>query len=581
MEERLARLESAVEQLAARMTRLEAKLARLAVRETDEEETPAPAAAASVPSRATPHTVASVLALAGRGVLAFAGAWLLRALADAGTIPLAAAVALGLAYAACWLLFADRASAVGRRLAAELHGLVAATIAYPLLWEGTQKFALLSPSAASLALAAFTAVALWMAWRRELRWTSWVVTLAALGTSFALLITTRAMVAFSLPILVLALATVWLAYSRRWHGQRWPVALVADVTVLQMTLLAARPGGPPEGYSHLTVAGVQAVAAALLLVYLGSFAVRTLMRRRDVTAFEALQTVAALVVGLGGAIRVSRAGGSGSTLLALAAVAVAVACYAVAFAFVDRRIGRGRNFVFYTSLALTLALTGTGMLLEDGPLSLLWCGLALIAAWLGGRFDRGTLCTHAAAYLVVAAWRSGLIAAAWDALVAPAGEAWHRGGAAGLAVMGSALAAFALLARTRGGRALPWHNRLPQLVAALVALLGVGSVAVPALASLFPGAAGPPGAAAVAAARSVVLAVATLLLAGLGARPALRELGWLVYPLLVLGGAKLLVDDLRHGRALTLVVAFAAYGLALILAPRWLRRDDRLAASPQ
>ena len=46
----------------------------------------------------------------------------------------------------------------------------------------------------------------------------------------------------------------------------------------------------------------------------------------------------------------------------------------------------------------------------------------------------------------------------------------------------------------------------------------------------------------------------------------------LVYPILVVGGIKLVVEDLRHGDPVALFAAFACYGLALIAAPRLQRR---------
>ena len=46
------------------------------------------------------------------------------------------------------------------------------------------------------------------------------------------------------------------------------------------------------------------------------------------------------------------------------------------------------------------------------------------------------------------------------------------------------------------------------------------------------------------------------------------EFRWLVYPVLVAGGIKLVVDDFRHSSPSTLFAALAVYGVALILAPR-------------
>jgi predicted tellurium resistance membrane protein TerC len=56
--------------------------------------------------------------------------------------------------------------------------------------------------------------------------------------------------------------------------------------------------------------------------------------------------------------------------------------------------------------------------------------------------------------------------------------------------------------------------------------------------------------------------------AWLGRTPGHAEAGWLAYPLLGLIGLKMLLEDLPRGRPVTLILAFAFYGLALILVPR-------------
>jgi hypothetical protein len=76
--------------------------------------------------------------------------------------------------------------------------------------------------------------------------------------------------------------------------------------------------------------------------------------------------------------------------------------------------------------------------------------------------------------------------------------------------------------------------------------------------------------------RTAVLVIATLALAH-AARHSV-EAGWLVYPLIVLTGLKLLFADFPHGRPETLFAALALYGFALIAAPRMLRKTP--PASP-
>jgi hypothetical protein len=71
--------------------------------------------------------------------------------------------------------------------------------------------------------------------------------------------------------------------------------------------------------------------------------------------------------------------------------------------------------------------------------------------------------------------------------------------------------------------------------------------------------------------RTAILAALAIGLALAARRWAWPELGWLVYPLVALGGVKLILQDLRVGRPATLVLSLALYGAVLVLAPRLLR----------
>jgi hypothetical protein len=85
--------------------------------------------------------------------------------------------------------------------------------------------------------------------------------------------------------------------------------------------------------------------------------------------------------------------------------------------------------------------------------------------------------------------------------------------------------------------------------------------------------------AALAPLRTLVLAVAAILLAWICRFPRLKEAAWLVYPVLIAGGIKLLLEDVRAGRPMTLVISFALFGGALILAPRLVRRSKQTVSS--
>jgi len=113
-------------------------------------------------------------------------------------------------------------------------------------------------------------------------------------------------------------------------------------------------------------------------------------------------------------------------------------------------------------------------------------------------------------------------------------------------------------------------DRLPRFaVEVLLGWSGIGA-AVLAVTAALPALLA--DAAWIATTRTALLVAATILTARLGRSVEWREAGWLTYPLLIITGAKLLVSDVPQGRPMTMFVALALYGTALIVAPRELRR---------
>jgi hypothetical protein len=70
-----------------------------------------------------------------------------------------------------------------------------------------------------------------------------------------------------------------------------------------------------------------------------------------------------------------------------------------------------------------------------------------------------------------------------------------------------------------------------------------------------------------------MIALVAVVLAWAGRRWSLQELLWLVYPVLVAGGFKLVWKDFHLDEPVALCVALAAYGGALILTPRLMRKE--------
>ncbi len=526
--------------------------------------------AAEVAETSQQVTPAAVITLVGRSCLVFCGAFLLRAITDAGTIAQGTGIILGLAYAVFWLIAAERAGRKHSVLSAEFHGLSSVLIAYPILIEATHSFNVLSPATAPLVLTLVTAFGLAVAWFHRLPVLAWATSLATMSTALILIRLTYRHEPFAIVLLLLGLATVWLAYRRGWHGIRWFTAFGADLVVLHMSVLAASASGIRPPFDELSIPATGLIALALFVIYMGSFAIRTLVRHRNVTAFEVLQTVAVLLVGFGGAARIARSTGSGFVILGLAAIILSLISYAVAFASVDRRLGRGTNFFFFTSLAIVLMLYGSSVAAPETVFLPLWCVLALAAAGLGGRFDRVTLRAHAAVYILAASMTAGIPGAAKDAFMNSDAQG-HPLGTLGLLVLGFSLVCYLVLAATQVGTDTKWRARLPRFIVAVITAAGIGTLIVNGFESTGGTYASDPGW--MAAIRSLVLAGAALGLAAAGRRETLRELRWLVYPILAIGGIKLVLVDLPTGNPSTLFLAFAAYGTALILAPRLMKRS--------
>jgi len=70
---------------------------------------------------------------------------------------------------------------------------------------------------------------------------------------------------------------------------------------------------------------------------------------------------------------------------------------------------------------------------------------------------------------------------------------------------------------------------------------------------------------------TVALSALTIVAAVLASRWGIREAGWVVYPLLVLTGLRVVLTDLASGRTVVFVIALTAYGAALIVSPKLLR----------
>lgn len=546
MRDRLADIES-------RLDRIEHRIAALERQPT----------AASEPRQAAPEPaldgslLTDVSAHVGRVLLIFGGAYLLRAITDFKFVPTGIGILMGASYALFWLFMGYRKSAqAGLRALATFYGGTSVLLALPLLVEAISHFELLSGMQGLVALALFSTLALGVAATRRLRILAWFVVAGAVVTAFAILIVARLAVPTAVVLLLLGFGSLWVMYRYDLRGPRWLGALGANLGVGSLIVFASH-----DQWS-LTPWPAALLAAVLLVGYFASFAVHTHVARRDVGVFEIVQSLLAAVLG---AAAVVAAGPAGFGAAGALGVGLGAASYALALQPATR-LDHGINFYFYVVLGLVLVVPGSVLLLGPSSAAPIWAVLAVAFAIASGRSGWVILSLESTLLLLLAGAASGLLAAGLEAFVADGPLPPPRPAHAAVAVA-TVVCLFVPVAQ---------HSErwgvlagAPQLTVLALSVWEVGGLIVLAGAALA-GIAQPVEADAglIAALRSAVLAAAAVTLALSSRHPRWPEARWLVYPVLVLVGVKLFLEDFPHGRPVTLFVALAFIGGALLAVAR-------------
>ena len=501
-----------------------------------------------------------VLAVVGRSLVGLAGAFLLRALTESGTLPIKAGIAAGIAYALAWLVWAARTTAA-EPLKAALNSLTAVLVLVPLLWEATVSFQAISPRSAAAILLAFAVFGMAISWRKNLLIVSTFATLAALGTAAALLVATHDVLPFTFLFLAVAAAIETSACLEHWLSERWLGAAAADLSVLLATWLVTNERGLPESYAPIPHAWLLTAQVALLAIYLSSTIVRTLYRGFSFTGFETAQCAVAFAVSLSGGLRMA-------PMTAAVMLVCSAACYLLSFLLLERQRASSRNFFTYSTFGILLALVGTRILLSSVTAAWVWFLLAVACIWAGGSLGRLTLQVHGVIYLLLALAISGALQEATDGLLGAAIWPGERQFAlwTGLA---AAAAAYALAAYYGTGDHPSWNIRLFRIAVAASFVWLAAGVAAGILTGAYHAVWGAGATHAYCATlRTGVLAGLSLVLAWAGPRWKRSELSPLVYPAMFLGGYRLVAQDLHQGHTVALFLSLLLYGAVLTALPR-------------
>ena len=527
-----------------------------------------PAAAAAKPAAiATPQThplaqlsrSSNPMPVIGKVFLGVAGAYLLRALAESGSLPMWAVAGAAMLYAGAWLLAAARTPSPPI-FAGASYATTAAVILPPMLWELTLRFKVMPAWAAATTLVIFVALAGALAWKQKLTAVVPPVAFSAVA-ALALLVGTHDPFPFVTALLLMALIAEAAASTDRWPGLRPLVAIPLDLSVLALVLIYTSGNGVPPEYKPLAGADLLKLFVALPVIYGVSVLARTLVFRRQIGVFETGQmTVALLLTGFG-IIRTTH--NTAAIALGVFCLAAAAGCYWLAYSRFEGPAFR-RSYHVFSTWAIALALAGS-LLCFPANANVFFLGAAAIAATLiGVRSARVALAFHGAAYLGAVAVISGALQYGFELSI---GKPLQAGGWLVWTAFVFTIICYALSWHSADAREQQWPHSVLRLALAALATFAVLATVLTAFHSAFPAAT----AARMVAGRTLVICLLAILLGWSGSRFRRAELLWLAYAAIALCTLKLLLEDLLSGSAVTIAFSFFCYGMVWVLVPRFSR----------
>jgi hypothetical protein len=501
---------------------------------------------------------AKVFPLLGRAMLGIAGAYVLRAVAEAGVMPKGVAAAAAIVYALAWLVWALRAPRLSG-IVPLIYASTSVAILIPMLWEETLHFQAFAPVATASVLSAFAILAAILEWRQETSPVLWIVYGAVAAAAIALSVATHAMVPF---VLVLLLVILLCEAARALGRSRpiWPlVALAADATVWGMIFVYSGPLNARAEYPELGVAVLLFPASLLFAISASSVVGRVFLEGYRISVFEVVQVMIAFGLAVASALYFAS---TTQTALGVACLILSVATYGASFRYL-RRLAELRNFRVLSMWSAVLLIVG---LLWTLPRSAVGMGLAvagLVAYSIAERLELPILELQGAVFFCVAVLVSDVTRYIFGAL---AGAQFDRPLAAWI-IGGTASAAYLLGKDSRDGG---WPRQIMHLIAALLAVSAIAALTVHGILILARFAIAL-DAHQVALLRTLAISTVSLLLAFAGSRWGRITMTRLAYVALAFVAAKLIFEDMRHGHMEFIAGSIFLFAITLIAVPRLVR----------
>jgi hypothetical protein len=505
----------------------------------------------------TSPSAVGIFSAIGMAMLGIAGAYLLRAIAESTSFSKPGIAAIAIAYAMLWLVWATRVAA-GAWFAGFIYACASALILAPMLWELTLHFKVLSAPATAAVLAAYVSVAMGLVWKRNITSVLWVANVAAALVALALSSATHELLPFIAVLLLMVLLGEYAAFRNRALGLRAFVEIAADVAVLALLFVYSSAQIEHADYQSLGMTPLLIPSLVLLAMSGVSVALKTMLFRQNIAAFETVQIVVAFL--LAASSLFSFGGRGGAAVLGIFCLVLSAASYAAAFVLFGDS-SKGINNRVFSTWAAALFVMGCALCFYPSWLAV-WLGVgSVVATVLGIRLNRLTLEFHGAAYLVAASIASGLVDYAFRSL------AGNLAGAPGWSVCIVSVCACLCCAFQKPRVGERWHRKLFHLVSAGLASFALAAMLVEGLVWLLALRLNP-GIHHVAFIRTLTVCVVALLLAYGGLSWGRKELTWMAYGALGLTAVKLMFEDLPHSQLGFIAASIFIFAVTLIAIPR-------------
>jgi hypothetical protein len=503
----------------------------------------------------------------GRAMLGIAGAYLLRAVAQAGLMPKAAVAGAGIAYAAAWLVWAARSKASG--FIQMVYACTSALILVPMLWEVTLYFQAFSPIVAAGVLAAFAVLATVLVWGGETARLAWIAHGSAAMAAVALALATHHVLPFVYLLLLVVLLDEYAKTTSVRHGLAAAVSLTADAAIWGMIFIYTGPQNSRGEYPGLSPAALILPACLLFAINGTGVAIRVIAREHRIRVFDVIQTMIAFLLAVASVLYFAQP--RGTVILGASCLVLSGLLYVAVFAR-RQKLAEPRSVRVFQMWSAALLLAGALWALprSGGVVALACAGVA--AYLLATRMNATMLGLHGAVFLTTAAGISALPEYVAGVL---AGSLPGRPAASFVIVVCCAAVTFVA---ARGAEAGSWQRQALEFIPALVATCGLtallargvlaGTASVISLDAHH-----------VAFLRTLTVSLVALALAFAGSRVGRAALTQLAYVALAFVAAKLVFEDLRHGRMEFISGSIFLFAMTLIAVPRLVRLGARLRAA--